>query len=84
MITENVKTLFNGLVAVNSKLLKGQDKIRIKHKDKYMIVKDVESQVVMTKEFDDKWGRGKYSLTYYRWNPDKETNQLDLFGDSHE
>jgi len=71
-----VKTIYNGQVAIPYSKIESDDCL-IRYKDKNMVIKHntVPSWI---KNFKDKFGRGEYTLCYYKWEPQNE-NQLELF-----
>lgn len=61
------------VVAVPSKMIT-QNAINVVHDGQSMIVSN-KTPVLKSMSFDDKFGRGKYTLNYYEWSADK-----NLFG----
>ena len=71
------KTLFGGLIAVPEKEIAKSD-LEVVFKGQKMKVKK-DDYPIRKQSFDDKWGRGRYTLNYYPWKPIVENEkQLTL------
>lgn len=68
-----VKTIFKGRVAFPEKLYSPDAVVKVG--DKVMSLKGKEP-VARSGYYDDKFGREKYRLVYYKWQP--QDNQLKL------
>ena len=73
-VNYNVRKLFDGhvigkeglYVAVPDKLK--NDKIKVSYDGQFMLIENWHKAEAYRK-FDDKWGRGNYTLGYFKWEP---------------
>ena len=60
------KTLFNGMVAIPSKLVREGLRVTYNGQEMYLSRSNMPK---FTKTYKDNWGRGEYTLCYFNWRP---------------